>query len=154
MVLELKPPSNVQLGACSTGTQATYPLGETPPTVNSPGEPTTSGNDGVEATCAITGKSSGYKVSAQISGPTLTASVEASVPRQGVGGGAFSANISIASRNLYTQDCSFHTDAPPLVAGKGEMHARFVCRNAQQRSMPGTACNLEGVLVLLRCDQE
>ena len=154
MVLDLGSPTDTKLGACGSGMQSSFSVGQSVPTATAPGEPTTSGQDGVNVTCTIKGKSSGYSVSARIESPLVNVSVGASVPRRGVGPGEFSANIPSTSRNLYTRQCEFHTDAPPLIAGKGEIHTTFRCINAQQPSVPGTACNLSGVLVLLRCQEE
>lgn len=154
--LNFASPTNPTLGACNLGAATQFRIGGAP-TATLIGNPVTSGEEGLDASCTVKGKSSGYSVSARIEAPDISLTLNATVPRHGLGKGRMGVSVVSVGRNVYSTDCDFDTlSQPALIAGKGEMHATYVCRNALQGggSEVGTACDVRGTIVLLRCAED
>jgi hypothetical protein len=151
--LNFANPTTASLGACNLGASTRFIVGGAPSSTLM-GEPVTSGEENVEASCTVKGKSSGYSVSARIEAPDISLTLNGTVPRHGMGAGRMSVNAASIKRNVYSTQCSFDTAASPRIAGQGEMFATFTCSDAVQPSELGTACNLNGTIVLLRCSED
>ncbi|MBN1610743.1 MAG: hypothetical protein JW940_29200 [Polyangiaceae bacterium] len=136
---------------CTLGNQATgYGVGgveKGPPADDGSdiGSPIISGEEGTDITCTV---SKNHSFRATISAPNISLDLRGTIGQSG----SISAYAPSSTLNVIGDRCTFDA-TPPYAYYPGEMFIHFTCPGARNPHTLGTACDLSGNIVVLRCAQ-
>jgi hypothetical protein len=150
LTITLGSPTNPDVGECGVGASNAFRVGDPVPVSTDVGRPILSGEEGVTASCSVTG-SSPYRVRAKVSRDDFDFELWGRVARDAPSRieGTLTAAPPV-DRNLYTNECNI----TPIEVRKGELFASYDCDNAPEHGYQGVGCKFSGIVAMLRCEQE